>query len=70
MATRKGDRRRGPKSNEEQKLQAIYAESRRKFSAADLQKFAVVDKGVPLKKVIAEMEQIQENDRHSKHSAD
>ena len=45
-------------STDDAKLKAIYAESRKKFSAADLQKFTVVEKGIPLRQVIAEMEDI------------
>ena len=61
MAKRKDDKSRRPKSKEEQRLQAIYAKSRAEFSAADLQKYTVIEKGIPLEKVIAEMEQIQRN---------
>lgn len=42
-----------------QTLRSVYAESRRHFSADDLQKFTVVEKGIPLAKVIGEMEKIQ-----------
>jgi len=41
-----------------EELKAIYAESRRKFTAADLQKYTVIEKGIPLEKVIGEMEEI------------
>ena len=40
-------------------MKAIYEKSRREFTAADLQKYTVIEKGVPLKKVIADMEKIQ-----------
>jgi hypothetical protein len=43
-------------SKEEQRLKAIYAKSRREFSAADLQKYTVNEKGVPIEKVLAELE--------------
>lgn len=46
-------------SKEEQRLKAIYAKSRREFSAADLQKYTVIEKGIPFEKVIKEMEKIQ-----------
>src|SRR5262249_811539 len=39
-------------------LKEIYARSRREFTAADLQKYTVIEKGVPLEKIIAEMEAI------------
>ncbi len=48
------------------KFQAIYAKSRREFSAADLQKFTVEEKGIPLDKVIAEMQKIQRNSQARK----
>jgi hypothetical protein len=38
--------------------QAIYDRIRREFSASDLQKYTVVEKGVPLEKVIKKMEAI------------
>lgn len=59
MAKRKENRSRRPKSEEDRRLQAIYAKSRQEFSAADLQKYTVVEKGLSLQKVIAEMEIIQ-----------
>ena len=60
MAKRKPNKpRRRPLSKEERRLQAIYAKSRREFSAADLQKFTVIEKGIPIERVIKEMEKIQ-----------
>jgi hypothetical protein len=38
--------------------QAIYDRIRREFSASDLQKYTVIEKGVPLEKVIKKMEAI------------
>jgi len=61
MAKRKPDKRRRPLSKEERRLQAIYAKSRREFSAADLQKFTVIEKGIPFEKVLKAMEKIQRN---------
>ena len=61
MAKRKDDKSRRSNAKVDKKLQAIYDKSRREFSAADLQKFTVIEKGVPLEKVIAEMEKIQRN---------
>lgn len=40
-------------------LQAIYARIRREFSAADLQKYAEIEEGVPAEQVLKEMEEIQ-----------
>jgi hypothetical protein len=45
-------------SKKNRELQAIYDEFRRKFTAADLQKFTVVEKGVPAEKVLAGMKKI------------
>jgi hypothetical protein len=59
MAKRKDDKGRQPPRKKDKELEAIYAKARREFSAADLQKYTVVEKGVPLKKVIKEMEKIQ-----------
>ena len=61
MAKRKDDKSGRSKAKVDKKLQAIYAKSRREFSAADLQKFTVIEKGIPLEKTIAEMEKIQRN---------
>jgi len=66
MAKRKPNKPRRKLSNEEQRLKAIYAKSRRDFSAADLQKFTVIEKGIPMEKVIKEMEKIQKNYRPKK----
>jgi hypothetical protein len=60
MAKRKPNKpRKRPLSKEERSLQAIYAKSRRDFSAADLQKYTVMERGIPFEKVIKEMEKIQ-----------
>ena len=57
MAKRKPDKpRKRPLSKEERRLKEIYAKSRREFSAADLQKYTVNEKGVPVEKVLAELE--------------
>jgi hypothetical protein len=62
MAKRKPNKpRKRPLSKEERRLQAIYAKSRREFTAADLQKYTVIEKGIPFEKVIKEMEKIQRN---------
>jgi hypothetical protein len=66
MAKRKPNKPRRKLSKEEQRLKAIYAKSRRDFSAADLQKFTVIEKGIPMEKVIKEMEKIQKNYRPKK----
>jgi hypothetical protein len=56
MAKRKPNKPRKKLSKEEQRLKAIYAKSRREFTAADLQKFTVIEKGIPIEKVLAEVE--------------
>jgi hypothetical protein len=61
MAKRKPNKPRRKLSKEEQRLKAIYAKSRREFSAADLQKYTVIEKVIPMEKVIKEMEKIQRN---------
>jgi len=60
MAKRKNDKPSLIKNDRE--LKALYARMRREFTAADLQKYTVIEKGVPLDKVIAQMEKI-----HQKH---
>ena len=65
MAKREKNKLR-PLSQQDQKLQAIYAKSRREFSAADLQKFTRIEEGICLEEVIAEMEEIQRNHRPRK----
>ena len=52
MAKRKNNKRR---SKEEEEL---YAKMRKKFTAADLQKYTVIEKGIPFEKVLAEMQRI------------
>jgi hypothetical protein len=39
-------------------LREIYARAREEFTAADLQKFTEVDKGIAAEKVLAQMERI------------
>jgi hypothetical protein len=47
------------KEEEDKDLKALYAKMRKKFSAADLQKYTEIEEGIPLQQVIAEMEEIQ-----------
>ena len=61
MAKRKDDKPRRTKNKEHKDLQALYAKARQEFTAADLQKYTVIEKGIPLERVIAEMERIQKN---------
>jgi len=52
-----------PLSPEE--LAAAYAKAKAEFSAADLQRFTEIDEGIPLEKIIAELEEMdrQENEK-------
>ena len=59
MPKRKASKPRAPRSKQASSLKAIYAESRKNFTAADLQKYTVIEKGFPLEGVIAKMEAIQ-----------
>ena len=40
-------------------LREIYARAREEFTAADLQKYTVLEEGIPVRKVIEKMEAIQ-----------
>ncbi len=66
MAKRKPNKQRRKLSKEEQRLRAIYAKSLREFSAADLQKYTVIEKGIPMEKVMKELEQIQKTYKPTK----
>ena len=47
MAERKDDKsRRRSKREEDKDLRALYAKARREFTAADLQKYTVIEKGI------------------------
>jgi hypothetical protein len=39
-------------------LKSIYARFRREFTAADLQKYTEIEEGIPMEKIIAELEEI------------
>jgi hypothetical protein len=41
-------------------LREIYARIKREFSAADLQKYTVIEEGVPAEQVLADMRKIHE----------
>jgi hypothetical protein len=40
-------------------LREIYAKVRKEFTAADLQKYTVIEEGIPAQEVIADLERIQ-----------
>lgn len=58
MAQRKNATRRGSSGEQDKELKALYAEYKRNFTAADLQKYTEIEEGIPLEEVIKEMEQI------------
>jgi hypothetical protein len=57
MVSRKNNRSRQEWSDAKS-MRAIYAEFRKNFTAADLQKYTVIEKGYPLGDLIADMEAI------------
>ena len=56
MASRKKTPERKP--GKTASLKQIYARMRKEFTAADLQKYTEIEEGIPLEKVVAEMEEI------------
>lgn len=66
MPKRKNEESPRRASKEQERLRAIYAKSRQEFSAADLQKFTVEEKGIPLERVIGAMEKIQKAGKRKK----
>ena len=58
VAKRKNQNPKGSRSEEDKKLQALYAKMRKNFTAADLQEYTEIDEGVPARKILAEMEEI------------
>jgi len=61
MAKRKTDgtrQSREQKAAEAKKLKALYARMRKKFTAADLQKYTEIEVGIPAEQVLAQMEEI------------
>jgi hypothetical protein len=61
MAKRQTGKFQQSTNNDSVDLQNLYTEARRQFTAADLQKYTVTEKGIPLAQVIAEMEGIQKH---------
>lgn len=49
-------------------LPAIYAAARKAFTAADLQKYAEIEEGVPARQVLAELEAIDLQDAEKRKS--
>jgi predicted metalloprotease len=58
MAKRKNEKPQRSKTTEDVELKALYAKMRKAFTAADLQKYTVIEKGIPAEEVVAEMEKI------------
>jgi hypothetical protein len=54
----KRNRKQAQNSKDDKDLKALYAKMRKEFTAADLQKYTVIEKTIPAEKVIAEMEKI------------
>ena len=63
MVKRSDEKPRRPSANGGRKLKTLYGKMRRDFTAADLQKYTKIEKGVPAAQVLAEMEEI-----HRKHA--
>jgi hypothetical protein len=66
MTQRSNEKPRRNRAREDRELQALYDEMRRKFTAADLQKYTEAEEGVPLERVISAMEEIHRNFRGKK----
>ncbi len=58
MADRKTRKPGGSSRKKPQSVRAVYARIKREFSAADLQKYTVIEEGIPAEQVLAEMEAI------------
>ncbi len=51
-------------------LKVMYAKARRAFSAADLQKYTVIEEGIPARQVLAELEAMdREHSRKQKRKS-
>lgn len=62
-------RRSSAKKNAEKKkldLAALYAKARREFTTADLQRFTVIEEGIPAEQVIAQLEEIDRKTKRRK----
>lgn len=62
MPKRKPSRKSSAPRYTKVELRAIYDKVRRDFTAADLQKYTVIEKTVPARKVLAEMKAAHEAD--------
>lgn len=57
------------KTPRKETMKQVYARLRREFSAADLQKYTVMERGVPAEKVLADMVKIHQQ-THRKQQVD
>jgi hypothetical protein len=60
MAKRKNGKNRRSTPRKRRNRRAIYAKLKREFTAADLQKYTEIEEGIPLDKIIAEMEAVHQ----------
>lgn len=63
---KRGKNKPRPAAREKKDLQAIYTKVRREFSASDLQKYTVIEEGVPAEQVLAAMEEIHRKETKKK----
>ena len=62
MPKRKPARKSSVQKYTKAEMRAIYDKVRREFTAADLQKYTVIEKTIPARKVLAEMNAAHEAD--------
>jgi len=66
MASRMPRRPRQTTVERVEKLKAIYAESRRSFTASDLQRFTEIEEGIPFECVIKDCEEMHRRHERNK----
>lgn len=69
MAKRKPTKKGQLPDYTKEELRAIYDKVRREFTAADLQKYTEIQKGVPARKVLADMEAIHKEETRKRRRA-
>lgn len=62
----KNEKRQQLPAQDSKERQALYAKMRKRFTAADLQKYTEIEPGIPLEDAIAEMEKIHRQVSKSK----
>jgi hypothetical protein len=65
VAKRKNDDDK-PDRKKKPDLRKLYAQHRKEFTAADLQKFTEIDEGIPAEQVLAELEAIHREETQKK----